>query len=183
MRVLAGLLALAIASIAQAAPLSSAFTYQGELFDAGAPMNGQVDLRFTPFADAANPTLLGPPIVVEDVLVSAGVFTARVDFGPGFFVGDAVFLEIAVRPAAIADPDAFEALSPRQEVTAAPYTLKPAPGSVTSRASRRFRPCPVRRCGSRSTPWSHGLCWVGRWASRVKPEQRGRRRAKMSWKL
>ena len=62
-----------------AAPLSSAFTYQGELFEDGAPLNGTVDLRFTPYADGSNPTLLGPPVVVEDLLVSAGVFTARID--------------------------------------------------------------------------------------------------------
>jgi hypothetical protein len=116
---------------ALAAPLSSAFTYQGELFEDGAPLNGTVDLRFTPYADGSNPTLLGPAVVVEDLLVSAGVFTARIDFGPGFFVGDAVFLEVAVRPADLTDPAAFEVLTPRQEITATPYTLKPAPGSVT----------------------------------------------------
>lgn len=115
----------------RAAPLSSAFTYQGELYDTGQPLVGSVDLRFTPYADLSNPTLLGPPVVVEDVVVSEGVFTAKVDFGPGFFVGDAVFLEVAVRPFDSVDLNAFEALNPRQEITAAPYTLKPAPGSVT----------------------------------------------------
>lgn len=114
-----------------AAPVSSAFTYQGELFDEGRPAVGSYDIRFTPYGDAVNPGLLGPPLVVEDVLVSAGVFTARIDFGAGFFVGDAVFLEIALRPFDSVDPNAFETLTPRQEITAAPYTLKPAPGSVT----------------------------------------------------
>lgn len=120
-----------VATPLAAAPVSSAFTYQGELFDEGQPAVGSYDIRFTPYEDAVNPVLLGPPLVVEDVLVSAGVFTARVDFGPGFFVGDAVFLEIAMRPGDSSDPNAFETLSPRQEITAAPYALKPAPGSVS----------------------------------------------------
>lgn len=114
-----------------AAPVSTAFTYQGELYDDGVPFVGSVDLRFTPYADASNPTVLGAPVVIEDVLVSNGVFTARVDFGPGFFVGDAVFMEVAVRPFDSTEAAAFEALTPRQEITAAPYALKPAPGSVT----------------------------------------------------
>jgi trimeric autotransporter adhesin len=131
--VLARALALLACGIAPlgAAPLSSAFTYQGELYDAGQPAIGSYDLRFTPYADANNPVLLGPPVVVEDVVVSNGVFTAQVDFGPGFFVGDAVFLEVAVRPFESTDANAFEALTPRQEITATPYSLKPAPGSVT----------------------------------------------------
>jgi hypothetical protein len=95
--VLAACVAAALAAPLAALPLSSAFTYQGELFDAGEPANGSYDLRFTPYADGVNPTLLGPPVVIEDVLVSNGVFTTQVDFGPGFFVGDAVFLEVAVR--------------------------------------------------------------------------------------
>ena len=128
---LALLLGTALACPLQAAPLSSAFTYQGELYDSGEPLVGSVDLRFTPYADDSNPTLLGPPVVVEDVLVSDGVFTAKVDFGDGFFVGDQVWLEVAVRPFDSVDPDAFQALNPRQELTASPYTLKPAPGSVT----------------------------------------------------
>lgn len=131
MRIGSMLLALAFAGVAGAVPLSTAFTYQGELFEDGQPLNGIVDLRFTPYADGSNPTLLGPPVVIEDVLVSAGVFTAQVDFGPDFFVGDAVFLEVAVREGDDADPNGFEALTPRQEITAAPYTLRPAPGSVT----------------------------------------------------
>ena len=128
---LPALLAAAFACNVQAAPLSSAFTYQGELYDSGQPAIGSFDLRFTPYADAANPSLLGPPVVVEDVLVSEGVFTAKVDFGAGFFVGDQVWLEVAVRPFDSVDPNAFQALAPRQELTASPYTLKPAPGSVT----------------------------------------------------
>lgn len=121
----------ATAGMASALPLSSAFTYQGELYDSGVPAVGSYDFRFTPYVDAANPVLLGPPVVVEDVVVSDGVFTAQVDFGPDFFVGDAVYLEVAVRPFDSGDPAAFEALTPRQEITASPYALRPAPGSVT----------------------------------------------------
>lgn len=114
-----------------AAPLSTAFTYQGELYDTGVPAEGSFDLRITPYADAGSPAALATPLIVQDVLVEAGTFTAKVDFGAGFFVGDAVYLEIAVRDAGSGDPNDFETLAPRQEITPAPYALKTAPGSVT----------------------------------------------------
>ena len=127
----AAFLFLFAASGATAAPLSTAITYQGELHDAGLPAFGDFDLRFTPYADAAGVASLAPAVVVEDVAVFDGTFAARLDFGPGFFVGDAVFLEIAVRDGDSVDPADFETLAPRQELTAAPYALKTAPGSVT----------------------------------------------------
>jgi hypothetical protein len=125
--VAAGLL-LALAT-ARAAPLSSAFTYQGRIDGNGVPVAGPVDLEFAPFADLAGTQSLGAPVVVEDVAVAGGQFTARVDFGPGFFVGDQVFLRIGVRPGA--EMGAFELLAPLQELTGTPYALKPAPDSVT----------------------------------------------------
>jgi hypothetical protein len=130
MRVIAVSLLLAAAA-AQAAPLSTAFTYQGDLHDGGLPANGLYDLRITAWDGAGGGATLGPPVVVQDVPVIAGVFTAQLDFGKNFFVGDAVFLEIAVREGSSVDDNAYETLAPRQELTAAPYALKTAPGSVT----------------------------------------------------
>ena len=125
---LAGVLA---AADARAAPFGSAFTYQGEIRDAGEAPTGAYDLRFRAYRAADDAGAPLAELVVEDVAVVEGIFTARVDFGAGFFVGDAIFVELGVRPGASADPNAFEALAPRQELTPAPYALKTAPGSVT----------------------------------------------------
>jgi hypothetical protein len=115
--------------LAHAAPFPTAFTYQGVLEDAGQAADGLYDIQFTAFADASSATPLGPPVVVEDVQADDGVFVARVDFGGGFFVGDAIWLELAVRPGA--QSGAFETLVPRQELTPTPYALKPAANSIT----------------------------------------------------
>jgi hypothetical protein len=126
-----GLMLLLAAAALPAVPLSTAFTYQGDLHDNGLPADGVFDLRITPYAEAAVGATLAPALVIQDVLVTEGVFTTQIDFGAGFFVGDAVWLEIAVRDGDSADPNAFEILAPRQEVTPAPYALKTAPASVT----------------------------------------------------
>ncbi len=129
---LGGVLAIALllgAAVARAAPLPGAFTYQGVIENNAVPASGSVDLEFAPFADAAGTQSLGPAVVVQDVDVAQGRFTARVDFGAGFFVGDQVFLRIGVRPGT--DVGAFDLLSPLQELTATPYALKPAASSVT----------------------------------------------------
>jgi hypothetical protein len=109
-------------------PLGNAFTYQGRLVDAGLAANGSYDLSFSPYDAATAGNLLRPAVVVENVLVVDGVFSVAVDFGAGFFAGDRVFLEIGVRPGA--SSGAYTTLTPRQEVTPAPYALRPAPASV-----------------------------------------------------
>ena len=124
----AGVLAAANAS---AAPFGTAFTYQGELRDAGEAPTGAYDLRFRAYRAVDDAGVPLAELVVEDVPVVEGIFTTRVDFGEKFFVGDAIFVELSVRPSASADPNAFEALAPRQELTPAPYALKTAAGSVT----------------------------------------------------
>jgi len=65
----------------------------------------------------------GTTVDVNDVDVSDGYFTVALDFGSAVFTGDARWLEIAVRPGTSSDPCDFATLSPRQEVTPAPYAL------------------------------------------------------------
>lgn len=104
---------------AQAAPLGSAFTVQGRLAQAGQPADGTVDLSVEPFGSVAGGDSLAPVLVLENVPVSDGLFTVDVDFGPGFFVGDTVWLQIGVREGT--DNGAFAPLSPRQELTSTPH--------------------------------------------------------------
>jgi hypothetical protein len=102
---------------------NSAFTYQGQLREAGAPANGVYDLSFALMDAAAGGSSAGGPALVEDVVVSGGLFTVTLDFGPGAFTGADRWLEIGVR----ADPgDPFSILSPRQPITATPYAIRAA---------------------------------------------------------
>lgn len=107
----------------------TAFTYQGVLSQAGVAQNGLHDFTFTLYNAATDGQAVGTPNAVEGLRVADGVFTAILDFGPDAFVGQARWLQIAVRPTG---SDAAPAeLSPRTPVQPAPYAIFAA----TSRAS------------------------------------------------
>lgn len=114
---------------AQADLLGSGVSVQGVLSVNGQPAGGVFDLRVTPYPDAVMGAPLAPPLEIDNVFFVEGAFTTKVDFGLNLFLGDAIFFEIAVRPGN--SSGAYEVLAPRQELTAAPYALKPAAGSVT----------------------------------------------------
>jgi hypothetical protein len=111
-------------SSAVAQPLTTSFTYQGSLIDGGAPANGVFDLRFRLYDQSVSPggSLIGPILCVDDVTVVNGVFSTQLDFG-AVFAGQRRFLEVAVRPGSAGSCAVivgYTALSPRQEITAAP---------------------------------------------------------------
>jgi len=109
--------------------LDSSISVQGVLSVDGQAADGVYDLRLTPWSERTQGATLGPPVEVENVSVVQGAFTTKVDFGSTLFLGDKVFLEIEVRPGD--GGGAYDLLVPRQELTAAPYALKPAAASVT----------------------------------------------------
>jgi hypothetical protein len=80
-----------------AAPLGSAFTYQGILTDGGPPATGLYDFEFTLYDAATNGSHVAGPLIVSPVGVTNGLFTITLDFGVGVFTGDARWLGIAVR--------------------------------------------------------------------------------------
>ena len=102
-----------------AAPLGTAFTYQGRLDDGAFPVNGLYDFNFKLFDAETAGTLVGPALGVslDTIAVSNGVFSVDLDFGP-VFNGDKRWLEISVNTNS-ARP--LAALSPRQPLNAAPY--------------------------------------------------------------
>jgi hypothetical protein len=102
-------------------PMSTGFTYQGRLTDGGNPANGVYDFRFILYDASLGGDQVGLIITTEDLTVSDGYFIAQLDFGAGVFIGQARWLEIAVRPGA--SSDSYTILSPRQALTAAPYAL------------------------------------------------------------
>nr|MBP9903067.1 hypothetical protein [Verrucomicrobiota bacterium] len=105
-------------SFAPAAPLGTAFTYQGRLNVAGIPAAGNYDLRFAICTAAAGGSAVAGPITNSPVDVNNGLFTVTLDFGAEVFAGDARWLEIAVR---VHGGGAFTELAPRQALTVAPY--------------------------------------------------------------
>ncbi len=110
----------ASAGLAQAQPLTETFTYQGRLSDNAALADGFYDFQFRLFRDAAATALLGNVITRSNVEVVDGLFTVTVNFGGAglLFDGDRRWLELSVRTAG---SGSYTALSPAQEITAAPH--------------------------------------------------------------
>ena len=100
----------------------TAFVYQGQLNDSGAPANGNYDLRFAIYNSTNVPgTLVAGPLTNSAVAASNGLFTVNLDFGPGVFTGPARWLDIGVRTNGSAG--AFTSLTPRQPLLPAPYAI------------------------------------------------------------
>jgi len=118
LRAAALLCLLPIAGFAQG--VGSAFTYQGELRQAGEPAGAPHDFEFRLFDAIEGGVQIGPTVSLAAVAVQDGLFTVQLDFGAGQFAGDAQWLQIALRPAG---GSAFQTLQPRTAVTAAPYAL------------------------------------------------------------
>ena len=120
LRILVTGIALSIGSV-MAAPLGTAFTYQGQLSDAGLPATGAYDLQFKLFDAATAGAQVGSTVLKGDVAVSGGQFVVNLDFGATPFAGQSRFLEIGVRPGA--SSGAYTLLGSRQELTPSPNAL------------------------------------------------------------
>jgi hypothetical protein len=110
------------------AALGQAFTYQGQLRNAGVPVNGDIHLRFSLWDDSAAGTQLGSTLVVSPVAATDGLFTVNLDFGMNLLNGDARWLLIEVcddGTCASTTP-----LTPRQHLSPVPHALA-LPGLFT----------------------------------------------------
>lgn len=107
------------------ANIGGAITYQGTLSDDGSPASGDYEFSFELYDDLAAGVQVGATIS-QVLTVDDGLFTAMLDFG-NVFDGEALYLEIGVRPDGSADP--LTILSPRQALTPAPYALTLRPGA------------------------------------------------------
>jgi hypothetical protein len=120
-RALLCVLAAAPVPVLALTPAGTTLTYQGRLTDGGTPANGAYDLQFILYTALAGGSQVGPIVTGEDVSVTNGLFTVRLDFGASAFTGEARWLEVGTRPGASTGP--FSMLSPRQELTASPNAL------------------------------------------------------------
>src|SRR5262245_10935452 len=93
-------------------PVTTSFTYQGQLKFNGAPLTGAADLRFLLYDGAGSSTQIGSTVVLKNVAVNNGLVTVELDFGVNAFEGSGRWLQIAVRSPA--GSGAFSLLSPRQ---------------------------------------------------------------------
>jgi hypothetical protein len=113
-------LAFAVAAHAQ----STAFTYQGDLKNAGQPAAGLHDFRFVLYDSASGGAQVGSSQCVDNVSVIDGLFTVTIDCGQQFATPATRSLQIEVRPdtgLACTTTTGFTALSPRQALTATPF--------------------------------------------------------------
>jgi predicted regulator of Ras-like GTPase activity (Roadblock/LC7/MglB family) len=105
--------------------LGTAFTYQGQLKSGnGNLLTDTCDFQFTLWEDEVGETQVGDISLVRSVNVTKGLFTAKVnaggEFGSSAFNGESRWLQIAVKCSQDGD---YTTLTPRQELTAAPYAV------------------------------------------------------------
>lgn len=116
-------------SQAPLAAFGTAFTYQGQLLDGGSPANGTYDLQLRLFDALSGGTQVGGTVVESSVPVSGGLFTVEPDFTASVFTGQALWLDIGVRPGGTSG--SFTVLSPRQPLYAVPFALYSRAGVAT----------------------------------------------------
>ncbi|MCH9033052.1 MAG: tail fiber domain-containing protein [Planctomycetes bacterium] len=101
---------------AWAAPMGTAFTYQGHLEDGSGAVTAACDFEFSLWdADVAGNEKGTSPQSANGVDVEDGLFTVTIDFGADAFDNSARWLEIVV--------DGIP-LMPRQPITRAPYSIQ-----------------------------------------------------------
>jgi hypothetical protein len=101
---------------------TTAFTYQGKLTDGVNAATGTYQMQFKLYDAVSAGTQIGATITNNTVTVANSVFTVNLDFGSSPFTGADRWLEIGVRKAA--DPPGFTTLTPRQQLTSSPYSVK-----------------------------------------------------------
>jgi len=105
------------------APMGTAFTYQGQLNDAGSPADGLYDFEFKLYRAPNGGIQEGNTIDINGLDVIDGQFVVELDFGsdPNIFNGYARWLQIGVRPGD--SNDVHTMLSPRMELMPTPYAI------------------------------------------------------------
>ena len=87
----------------------------------GAAVGGSNDLTFTLYNAVSGGTTVGTSNVVNDLVMTNGLFTVTLDFEAGAFDGTGRWLQIAARPGASAG--AYTNLAPRTSITPTPYAV------------------------------------------------------------
>jgi Collagen triple helix repeat (20 copies) len=119
---LAAALVVVAGSTQSLAQVGSAITYQGQLRDAGQPVTGLSDMRFSLWDAASGGTQVGVTLVSQNVTVDQGLFSTLLDFGVNPYTSNqALWLQIEV--ANPAGSGSYITMADRQRMTAVPYAL------------------------------------------------------------
>jgi trimeric autotransporter adhesin len=112
-----------LGAIHHAAAQGTAFTYQGRLNDSGQCANGYYNFQFTLYGTPSGGTVLFDTLPSDNtlnVLVTNGLFTVTLDFGPGVFTGASYYLQTAV---ATNTSSSYTPLAPRTQILPVPYAV------------------------------------------------------------
>ena len=111
---------------------TTTFTYQGSLRSGGSPATGNFDFEFKLFDLASAGAQQGSTLQRLNVPVANGIFTVSLDFGAPVLPGADRFLDIAVRTSG---GGAFTPLTPRQQVSSAPYAVRSLNAAIADSVS------------------------------------------------
>lgn len=136
--------------IAQA-QVGHTFSYQGRLESGSTMVNDACDFQFGLFNAADNGSQIGTTQTLSNVSVNDGYFTVMLDFGSNAFTGEARWLEIQVR--CPGGSGTYTKLTPRQEITPAPYAMSLAPGTIISGTNQQV----MRVINTASTGWANAI--------------------------
>ncbi|MBK9121304.1 MAG: hypothetical protein IPM18_17125 [Phycisphaerales bacterium] len=100
---------------------ASTFTFQGQVRQAGLPINGTADFQFRLYTAAEGGSQIGLTLTRTNVTVVDGLFTVELDYGLGAFPGAPRWIGISVRSPA--GGGSYTTLAPRQPVRSAPYSI------------------------------------------------------------
>ena len=114
-----------------AAPVGTAFSYQGRLNDGANPAQGIYDLQFALYDALSGGTQVGSSLTNTATSITNGYFTVTLDFG-AVFTGNARWLEIGARTNGAGG---FTSLAPRQALTPTPYALYATSAGMANTAS------------------------------------------------
>jgi hypothetical protein len=118
---------LAAAMFRNTTPVDQTFTYQGQLRNAGQLVNGAVDLKISMWdADTAG-VQIGTSNTFNAVPMTDGRFALGLNFGASAFDGSNRWIQVEFRNPA--GSGLYQALNPRDKITATPYALYALNGS------------------------------------------------------
>jgi hypothetical protein len=98
----------------------TAFTYQGQLQNNGGLASGTYNLTFSLYTNRTSGTAVAGPVTNNTVNVTNGLFTVLIDFGASVWNGATNWLQIGVETNG---GGSFTTLTPRQQLTPAPYAI------------------------------------------------------------
>ena len=109
--------------------VDSRFTYQGQIRNGEALVDGNIDVRFTLWDALDSGATVGSAVTKTNLPVADGRFATELDFGSSAFAGDSRWIQMEVRSPA--GSGQYLALSPRQMINAVPYALYSLNGGLS----------------------------------------------------